>query len=108
MTADSPESALDAVHAALVQGDLLALPALAERVERMVDDVAASDPATAARLRDKARRNGALLDAAARGLRAAHRRLEELRGAAGGRVATYDGAGRRQMLAPEGRLAGRF
>lgn len=108
MANDSPDSVLDAVHAALLRGDLAALPALADSVERALAAVAASDPVTAARLRAKARRNGHLLDAAARGLRAAQRRLDEVRGAAQGRVATYDGAGRRQTLSPEGRLAGRF
>ena len=99
---------LDAVHAALLRGDLQALPGLAEQIESALAALPAGDVVAARHLQDKARRNHPLLEAAARGLRAARQRLDEVRGAHGGRTCTYDGSGRRQMLAPEGRLAGRF
>jgi hypothetical protein len=91
------EALLDAVHAALLAGDLAALSPLAESLEAAAPPAGPPPAATAARLRAKAARNARCLEAAGRGLRAAGRRLAESRAAALG-VVTYDGAGRRTLL----------
>lgn len=102
------ETLLDDVHRALLAGDLTALPELATLMEGATVDANAQDASTTDRLRRKAQRNGELLQATTRGLRAAHRRLQELRQATRDQMATYDGNGRRQTLGGAGRLAGRF
>ncbi len=102
-TLETLEDLLDAVHRALLAGDLAALPPLAERIETAM--VALPAGADAHGLQTRARRNALLLEAAGRGLRAARRRLEELRGAA--RLSTYDHAGRRLTLGGAGQVARR-
>lgn len=92
---------LDRLHAAVMRGDLASLAVLAAEVEAQLPDGAAPVPLpqpAAERLRHAALRNAACLEAAARGVRAARRRLEETRAAAQG-LRTYDMAGRPQMVA---------
>lgn len=90
---------LDRLHDLMRRGDLGALPDAAAGMEA---DLAALSragvaPPTASDLaviRRKLERNAACLQAAARGIRAARRRIAEVRGAASG-LGTYDAAGRR-------------
>jgi hypothetical protein len=100
------ERLLDETHAALLQGRLADLPDLASRTEACL---AGLDPAGGLlpRLRLKAERNARCLQAAGRGLRAAHQRLADLR-AAGQGHSTYDGQGRRQGLAVPSSLSHRL
>lgn len=65
------------------------------------------DASTLTRLKAKAERNAALLDAAKRGISAARRRLDEARRVQQG-LQTYDGKGRREHLSSVGSTAGRF
>jgi hypothetical protein len=81
---------LDQTHAALIAGDLAALGPLAET---MAQGLARLDRASAERLRRKADRNAQMLQAAARGVRAAQRRLAEISAEPG--LTTYDARGRR-------------
>lgn len=91
------EDLLDQTHAALITGDLATLTALAPKVEAAADDFP-RDRAAADRLRRKAERNAALLQAAGRGIRAAHARLAEI--TQGPVLTTYDARGRRATVAP--------
>jgi NADPH-dependent ferric siderophore reductase len=94
------EALLDRVHAALMAGDLSALPACVAMLETLGDPPFGTVGADALqRLRAKADRNARCLEAAGRGLRAAQRRLAEIRGA-GRALNTYDGTGQRQAIAP--------
>ena len=65
------------------------------------------DQAQLLRLQRKAERNAICLQSAARGIRSAVRRLQEVRRAATG-LATYDDKGRRVEIAGQGRLSARF
>lgn len=103
--APDPVSALNALldreRSALLSGDMTNVAALMAEKEHLVARVAALDPADQAafdRLRRKLGRNGALLEGALAGLRAASRRLAELNdpAATGG---TYDADGRRTEIA---------
>lgn len=95
------EGLLDAVHAALLTADTAALrhltPALETALTDLEDQVAPADPGARRdleRLRRKAGRSAACALAAGRGIRAATRRLEDIRAAASG-LATYDSTGHR-------------
>jgi len=88
---------LDRTHAAVIAGDMAALAALAPQVEAMLDALPPPDAATGERLRRKADRNAALLQAAARGVRAAEARLVEI--LAGPTLTTYDARGRKAAIA---------
>lgn len=103
------EAALDAIHAALLEGRLDALDPLAAGIAGALSRIdGLSDMALALRLREKAARNEHCLAAALRGVRAAARRVGDLAAAARG-MQTYDGRGRRAVLAPgDGRLARRI
>jgi hypothetical protein len=90
---------LDTVHEVLRSGDLAALPAAAEGMECSLAVLAAagarpSDAAGLAAIRRKLERNALCLQGSARGIRAARRRIAEVR-AAGKGLAAYDAAGRR-------------
>jgi hypothetical protein len=92
------ERLLDRVHAALMAGDLASLPVHVTALEALpMDGLAGSGAGSLARLRAKADRNARCLEAAGRGLRAAQRRLAEIR-AAGQTLQTYDVQGQRQAL----------
>lgn len=90
------EELLDAAHDALLAGDLAALDRIGDGIEALAHSLAESDSATARRLRDKAERNARLLEAAARGVKAALGRLTEI--AAGPTLTTYDSHGRRAAV----------
>ena len=91
---------LERLRAALVAGDLAALPALAEGLERLVPDPVSPPrlplPVLEA-LRARARAGAVMLEATARGLRAARRRIDEV-AAAGQGLATYDRGGQRSRI----------
>lgn len=92
------EQMLDRINAAVVAGNLLQLSEMAGEVDSLISDLPQlQDQKLADRLRAKAARNAACLRAAARGVRAARRRMTEIRAAQDG-LATYDGQGKRQDL----------
>lgn len=84
---------LDKIAEVLTRGDFTALAALEETLRARM----AAGGISGAALARKAERVTALLEAARQGLRAAQRRLAEIRAADNG-VATYDGQGRRQEI----------
>jgi hypothetical protein len=95
------EELLDTEITAIQSADFTGLDAFADRKEALLAALTsgpAPEPRAIERLRAKARRNAAALDAAGRGLRAAGRRMAEL--ARAGRPETYDAGGRRKGLAP--------
>ncbi|MFA5539649.1 MAG: hypothetical protein WDA23_10640 [Gemmobacter sp.] len=96
---DPPDAILDAMHRAVRAGDLAALAPLCDALETALDE--SPGRAMPDGLRARAERNLACLDAAARGLRAARRRVEEVTAAARG-LDTYDAGGRRRPIRPEG------
>lgn len=99
---------LDQVYTALLQSDYGALPGLTARLDRELQTP--SEPLTEARLQiihRRAERNAACLLAAQRGIRAARRRLAEIRSTASGLV-TYDRSGRRAEVSEPRNLAHRF
>lgn len=99
---------LDQVYDALLQSDYGALPGMADLLERELQSP--SETLTAAQLtviRSKAARNGACLMAAQMGVKAARRRLAEIRSTAAGLV-TYDRSGRRAEVTESRNLAQRF
>ena len=101
--AQALEDLLDRTRDALVAGDLAALAALAPRVEALTDSLAKLDARDAQRLHRKASRNALLLQAAARGVRAAQGRFGEI--VAGPTLTTYDSRGRKEAIAPLSALA---
>jgi hypothetical protein len=99
---------LDDLHAALRGGKLHDLTALAQAITEQATALHAADPACLPLLQRKAARNAACLQAAANGIRAARRRLKEIRAMASG-GATYDRDGRREGSAvPAQHLVQRF
>jgi hypothetical protein len=96
---------LERMHIAVRQADFTALPALIIETEALLNTLTLSDAATLARLKEKARRNAACLTAAARGVRSARRRLDEVRNGTG--LVTYDDAGNRKGLDSQGGMAKR-
>ena len=97
---------LDQVYDAMLRSDYAALPALAARLEAALP----GPPLTEAELhliRRKADRNGAVLLAAQRGIKAARRRLADVRAAASTLV-TYDRSGRRAEHSDTRNLAQRY
>jgi hypothetical protein len=88
---------LDRVYHVLRSGKLEGLAAATQALEA---ELARLDPLDAAELdllRHKTQRNAACLDAAARGVKAARRRLTEIRAIESG-LGTYDDKGRRDEL----------
>ncbi len=99
---------LDAVHAALVRADYTGLDALTDAIAADLPALEElRDRAGLIRVQQKAARNAVCLLATQRGLRAARRRVEEIRIARTGLV-TYDPRGRRSQPALAGRLRERF
>lgn len=99
---------LDAIYAALLRSDLDALPGLTERLEL---DLSRHYPTFGERalrqIRQKADRNAVVLLAAQRGIRAARRRIDDIRSASAGLV-TYDRSGKRAEVSEQRSLAQRF
>lgn len=99
---------LDQVYEALLQSDYAALPGMTEELEQELlspSTVLTQTHLTA--IRRKAERNGACLLAAQRGVKAARRRLAEIRSTASGLV-TYDRQGRRAEVNESRNLAQRL
>lgn len=98
MMANEPRAAilLDEVHAVLMRQDYGGLAQLAEALERELDQPSQTlDQEALAIIRRKADRNALTLIAVQRGIRAAVRRIAEIKSVASGLV-TYDLAGRRE------------
>lgn len=92
------EAALDAMYHSVLAADFEFLSKIAEETERLLGRLdVLRDKAIAGRLREKANRNGHCLQAAARGLRAAQRRLAEMANAEAG-LATYTRQGARAQV----------
>lgn len=99
---------LDAVHGALRRGDYGALPALTVAMEEAAAGLEPMGHDAVRALRIKLERNAACLLAAARGLRAAKRRLAEIAQARAG-LSTYGATGTLTRIGgPDGRVAQRF
>ena len=97
---DNLSDNLTALHRALLAGDFRALTGLTHQIERHLDGGATKglDAAALAGLRRLADENAILLRAAQRGLRAAQRRIAEIRGVATG-LTTYTAGGQRRTSA---------
>ena len=108
--ADRLEAALDALHKSILAGEFGNLSKILEETERLAVRLPAiTDQFVAARLRSKANRNGLCLQAAAKGLRAAQRRLSEMSTAGGTQLATYTNRGQRTAVGlGEGTMAKRL
>lgn len=94
---DRLSAELDRIYHALRSGKLDGLGAATLALEAELARLGPIDAAGLERLRQRARRNAACLDAAARGVRAARRRLTEIRTIESG-LGTYDDKGRRDEL----------
>ena len=91
---------LTALHRAQLRGDFRAMTGLTHQIERHLDSGVAQglDTAALSRLRRLADENAVLLRAAQRGLRAAQRRIAEIRGVTTG-LTTYTAGGQRRTNA---------
>ncbi|WP_011909547.1 hypothetical protein ACN9JG_15070 [Cereibacter azotoformans] len=95
------EHVLEDMRQKVIAGDLAGL---ADLESGLADAMERQPPATAdqaQRVRALASRNLGCLEAASRGVRAARRRLTEIRQAASGVVVVYDDQGRRTERPPE-------
>ena len=102
------EDLLEAAARAVALADYAGAAALVPQIEAALAQLGPqADARTLARLRRQAERNVVCLDAARRGLRAARRRMEEVRRSAQG-LSTYDDKGKRHDLPHAGLVAGRF
>ena len=90
------EALLDDTHVALLAGNFDALAPLGEAVDVLASSLGRVDSVTAARLRQKADRNGEMLQAAARGARAARSRIADI--TAEPALTTYDARGRKDSV----------
>lgn len=91
---NSLEKTLDLLHAAARAGDIVALGAAGVMLEAdLTTGAVLGNPAQIARLREKALRNQVILQAVARGIRAAQRRLDDIR-STGKELKTYDQRGK--------------
>lgn len=99
---------LDLVYDALLRSDYAALPGMTEQLEAEMDGPVRSLSAPyLEKIESKAARNAVCLLAAQRGVKAARRRLAEIRSTAAGLV-TYDRRGRRAEVSESGNLAQRL
>lgn len=102
------ESLMDQMHAALISADFMKLAEISPALEAALEDLPQSnDQALIARLHKKATRNAATAQAAGRGVRAAIRRLADVRQNAAGLV-TYTEKGKRADYGSQGELSQRF
>ena len=98
---------LERIHLALREGRLQGLADSTALLEAALAALTEAAPETLALLHRKARRNAACLEAAGRGLRAARRRLAEIKATEG--LVTYDSHGKRdEAQRPAGLLAQRL
>ena len=99
---------LDQVYDALLQSDYSSLPGMTAQLEQELRSPSATlTEAQMMIVRRKAERNGACLLSAQRGVKAARRRLAEIRSTATGLV-TYDRMGRRAEVIESRHLAQRL
>ncbi len=99
---------LDDVHAALLRRDYAALPALNAALAKELDHPSEKlDTVAVQVIRRRAERNAMTLTAIQRGIRAAVRRIAEIRSVSTGLV-TYDRSGRKQEQSTGQGLAARF
>ncbi len=90
---------LKAINSALLAGDFAGISALTDQMEsRLAAGIGGLDAESLKRLRGQASANAVLLQSSQRGLRAAQRRVAEIRGVASG-LSTYTAAGRRNHSA---------
>lgn len=102
------EQLLDQMHQAILIADFAALGLLAPQLDSALIGLAQpTNSAVLQRIVSKAERNAACLMAAGRGVRAALRRVAEVRGAGAGLI-TYDGSGKRADIGMTGQLTRRF
>lgn len=93
------EAALDQMYQCVLAANFDNLPKIVMETEQLVGRLdSLTDEAAAVRLRHKAHRNGLCLQAAARGLRAAQRRLGEMSNT-NDRFSTYTSGGQRAEVA---------
>lgn len=85
---------LDAIHAALCEGRIADLEGRTEALVAAMEMMREDDAPALEMIRGKADRNAVCLEGAMRGLRAARRRIAEIRAIEAG-SATYDPQGRR-------------
>ena len=110
MQTSEPRAAvlLDEVHAVLLRQDYSGLAQLAEALEHELDRPSqVLDQAALSVILRKADRNAATLIAVQRGIRAAVRRITEIRSVSNGLV-TYDLGGRREEKSSGHDLAARY
>jgi hypothetical protein len=88
---------LDATHAAILAGRIGDLDGLTQAMTYHAEDLGMASEAQIRHIRDQAARNALCLQAAMKGIRAAQRRLAELRTARTGHT-TYDQNGQRASL----------
>ncbi len=92
------EAALDETYRCVLTADFSDLPKIVLKTEELMARIGAlKDKAALDRLRHKANRNRLCLQAAARGLRAAQRRMGEISNAASG-LSTYTSHGQRAAI----------
>lgn len=92
------EAILDQVHRSILAANFAALPQLMDETDRLVQSlIPLTDKIDAERIWRKATRNGLCLQAAARGIRAAQRRMDDVN-AAGTQLATYTSGGQRAEI----------
>ena len=97
---DEIEILMDDIHAAIVSGKTKEIPEIGARLENALAHLQKQPTAdNLTRLRNKAARNQVLLAAAGQGIRAAMRRIEEVRQAQLGSE-FYDVTGQRHIIAP--------
>lgn len=102
------DALMDQMHCAILAADYSSLGALSPRLEAALVELPAQvDASILRRLRRKAERNATCAQAAARGVRAAIRRLDEVKKNANGLV-TYTENGQRNLQAFDGELSRRF
>lgn len=106
---NSLEATLEAVKAAVRKADFVSLGQLAPELDAALAKAETERPSQTelAQIARVAEQNAILLEAARRGLRAARRRVEEVRRAASG-LQTYDMRGHRAEISTGSKLAGRF
>jgi hypothetical protein len=97
MQIDVLTRALDAVHTAILSGRIDDLGPLTDVITHNAAQLATATEPQMRHVRDQAARNALCLQAAMKGIRAAQRRLSELRQASTGHV-TYDHNGQRAAL----------
>lgn len=98
---------LDQVYDAMLRSDYAALPALGQRLEAVLQGNATLTATDLDQIRRRADRNAAVLLAAQRGIKAARRRLADVRAATNSLV-TYDRSGRRAEHSDSRNLAQRL